>query len=184
MIRSGYNYCRSFPQNSAIHMMFIIQKGIPLHYLWYLLGNEHGFWISNFTTSKYINLWKYLLLKWTTMALTVFIKINIFCAQEKYLWDQETDLILVNHLNHCFFLAFYFRILTWMGWCRQKFSKKNQAIWAKNEPQKMSSLTAGGTCSCIIVECTKNTLHNVIQLYKFNWKGVQALVINKPAWID
>ena len=80
------------------------------------------------------------------------------------------------------FLAFYFRILTqWMRWCRQKFSKKNQAIWAKNEPQKMASLTAGGTCSCIIVECTKNTLHNVIQLYKFNWKGVQALVINKPA---
>ena len=63
----------------------------------------------------------------------------------------------------------------------KKFSKKNQAIWAKNEPQKMSSLTAGGTCSCIIVECTKNTLHNVIQLYKFNWKGVQASVINKPA---
>ena len=63
-----------------------------------------------------------------------------------------------------------------MGWCRQKFSKKNQAIWAKNEPQKMASLTAGGTCSCIIVECTKNTLHNVIQLYKFNWMRVQALV--------
>ena len=54
------------------------------------------------------------------------------------------------------FLAFYFRILTqWMRWCRQKFSKKNQAIWAKNEPQKMASLTAGGTCSCIIVQCTK-----------------------------
>ena len=38
------------------------------------------------------------------MALAVFIKINIFCAQEKYLCDQETDLILVNHLNHCYFL--------------------------------------------------------------------------------
>ena len=42
-----------------------------------------------------------------------------------------------------------------MGWCRQKFSRKNQAIWAKNEPQKMASLTAGGTCSCITVQYTK-----------------------------
>ena len=64
-----------------------------------------------------------------------------------------------------------------MRWCRQKFSKKNQAIWAKNEPQKMASLTAGGTCSCIIVQCTKiHYTHNVIQLYKFNWMRVQALV--------
>ena len=46
----------------------------------------------------------------------------------------------------------------------KKFSKKNQAIWAKNEPQKMASLTAGGTCSCIIVECTK--IHYTM-LYNF-----------------
>ena len=73
-----------------------------------------------------------------------------------------------------------------MGWFRQKFSRKNQAIWAKNEPQKMASLTAGGTCSCITVQCTK--IHYTVVVcttqcntLRIQLEGVQALVYNYVA---